>query len=82
MGAYSYVYILQSVNFPERFYVGHTRDLRSRIARHNAGRIRHTAKWMPWVIKTYVALSNPQRAVELERYLKSASGRAFTKKRF
>jgi putative endonuclease len=32
-------------------------------------------------IKTYIALSDVQRAAEFERYLKSASGRAFLKKR-
>jgi hypothetical protein len=31
---------------------------------------------------TYIAFSNEQKAVEFERYLKSASGRAFAKKRY
>jgi putative endonuclease len=81
MNPFTYVYILQSEMFPDRFYVGHTRDLRARLVQHNAGRIPHTAKWKPWRIKSYVALSDIERAIALEKYLKSASGRAFTKNR-
>lgn len=64
----------------ERFYTGFTDDLRTRTRHHNSGRILHTAKWKPWRLKTYIALSDRSRAAQLERYLKSASGRAFTKK--
>jgi predicted GIY-YIG superfamily endonuclease len=78
---FSYVYILQSEIDLERYYVGVAQDLRDRLTRHNAGQILHTNKWKPWRIKTYVALSDSRRAVALERYLKSSSGRAFAKKR-
>jgi putative endonuclease len=78
MSRFTYIYILQSEINPQRYYIGKTRD---RIKRHNAGQILHTAKLRPWRIKTYIAISDPKRAVVLERYLKSSSGRAFTKKR-
>jgi len=81
MGRFLYVYILQSELAPNRFYVGRTEDVRTRLAQHNARHIAHTTKWKPWRIKSYFALSNKQRALDLERYLKSASGRAFAKKR-
>jgi predicted GIY-YIG superfamily endonuclease len=81
MNRFTYVYILQSDVDLDHFYIGRTTDLRSRILRHNSGQVRHTAKWKPWRIKTYVALSDSSRAIALERYLKSASGRAFIKKR-
>ncbi|HET9418930.1 MAG TPA: GIY-YIG nuclease family protein [Chthoniobacterales bacterium] len=80
MPTFTYVYILQSKTHPERFYVGCTRDLRNRFVRHNTGEIAHTSKWKPWRIKTYVAFSDNLRAKDFERYLKSASGRAFVKK--
>ena len=81
MNQFTYVYILQSeINF-DRFYVGRTRDLRARVSRHNSGQVPHTSKWKPWRIKTYIAFSDSERAVAFERYLKSASGRAFIKKR-
>lgn len=76
-----YVYLLQSIEFPNRTYVGLTDDLRSRFSEHNRGRSSHTAKYMPWRLVTYVAFSDEQKAVEFERYLKSASGRAFANKR-
>ena len=76
-----YVYILQSETEAQRFYTGLTNDLRTRLKAHNSGRIIHTAKWKPWRLKTYIALSDRTRAAQLERYLKSASGRAFIKSR-
>ena len=81
MKTFTYVYILQSEAYPDRFYIGRTADLRTRIALHNAGHVRHTTKWKPWRIKSYIALSDAPHAIALEQYLKSASGRAFAKKR-
>ena len=78
---FSYVYILQSQPDPEHFYVGLTDDLRARLRRHNAGEVAHTSKFRPWRVKTAVAFTDRQRAGEFERYLKTASGRAFAKKR-
>jgi len=76
-----YVYILRSSSDSERFYVGVTRDLKERFARHNAGHVPHTSKYGPWELKTYIAFSEEGQAFSFERYLKSASGRAFAKKR-
>ncbi|MBR0715541.1 GIY-YIG nuclease family protein [Bradyrhizobium liaoningense] len=76
-----YVYILRSKSDPSRYYVGLTSDLRARLKRHNAGEVPHTSKFAPWELKTYVAFSDEQQAIAFERYLKSASGRAFAKKR-
>jgi predicted GIY-YIG superfamily endonuclease len=75
-----YVYILENHD-SEHFYVGITDDLRVRLTKHNAGEVTHTSKYKPWRIKTYVAFSDEERAFEFEKYLKSASGRAFAKKR-
>lgn len=77
----TYVYIIQSTGAPERYYVGATGDLCSRLRRHNAGEVSHTSKYAPWKIKTYLAFEDEQQAYAFERYLKSASGRAFAKKR-
>ena len=76
-----YVYILRSEEHPERHYVGVTGDLPSRLKKHNAGEVAHTSKYAPWSIKTYVAFSDEKQAFAFEKYLKSASGRAFAKKR-
>jgi len=79
--SFSYVYILQSESGPERFYVGLTDDLKARLAKHNAGEVSHTVKFRPWKLKTAVAFTDRERASSFERYLKTASGRAFAKKR-
>ena len=76
-----YVYILESLSDAGRHYVGLTSDLRARLAKHNKGDVHHTAKFMPWRLKTYIAFSDETQAVRFEKYLKSASGRAFSKKR-
>ena len=47
-----YTYILQSITDPTRYYVGSTEDLHSRLKKHNAGEVPHTAKYCPWKIKT------------------------------
>jgi predicted GIY-YIG superfamily endonuclease len=77
----TYVYILRSLKLSERYYVGVTADLRSRLRKHNAGEVSHTSKYAPWKIKTYLAFADENQAFAFERYLKSPSGRAFAKKR-
>ena len=76
-----YVYFLQSIDYPEQNYVGLADDLKSRFKAHNAGRSPHTAKYKPWRLVSYVAFSDDAKAVAFEHYMKSASGRAFAKKR-
>ncbi len=76
-----YVYLLESIDHPAETYIGLTDDLKSRFAGHNAGRSPHTAKFKPWRLVTYIAFSDERKAVDFERYLKSASGRAFANKR-
>ena len=76
-----YVYILRSQSEPDRHYVGTTQDLRERVQRHNSGAVSHTAKYGPWQVQTYMAFDDIDRAFAFEKYLKSASGRAFAKKR-
>ncbi len=73
-----YVYLLQSIDFPD---VGLTDDLRARLAKHTKGESPHTSKYKPWRLITYLAFSSEQKAVAFERYLKSSSGRAFANKR-
>lgn len=77
-----YVYILTSVDSPERFYTGITEDLKARLKQHNAGEVFHTAKSGPWIIKNYFAFQDRQKAYAFEKYLKSGSGRAFAIRHF
>ncbi|MGO9243648.1 MAG: GIY-YIG nuclease family protein [Verrucomicrobiia bacterium] len=76
-----YVYILQSGKDLNRFYAGFTKDFKERLAEHNSGKSIHTRALRPWRIKTCIAFTNRQSALDFERYLQTASGRAFAKKR-
>ena len=76
-----YVYVLRSVNYPNQRYFGITSDLRQRMAEHNAGKSAHTSKFRPWRVEAYIGFSKEQKAVAFERYLKTGSGKAFSKKR-
>ena len=78
----TYVYMIQSVEFPEHYYVGMTSDIKTRFAAHNRGESSHTAKFAPWRLVTYLAFVDAAKANAFERYLKTASGRAFAKKHF
>jgi len=77
-----YVYILQSINFPDRHYTGFTEDLLSRLEKHNSGQCPHTSKFKPWKINTAISFDSKEKAMDFEKYLKSHSGRAFAKKHF
>jgi predicted GIY-YIG superfamily endonuclease len=77
-----YVYMLQSIQFPDRYYVGATIELKKRFADHNRGGSVHTRKFLPWKLEGYVAFSNHDKADRFEAYLKTASGRTFAKRHF
>ncbi|MBI2344617.1 GIY-YIG nuclease family protein [Candidatus Dependentiae bacterium] len=77
-----YVYIIQSINFPEQVYIGCTQDFVKRLSNHNCGTTSHTQKYMPWKLVTYSVFEDKDVAYKYEEYLKSGSGRAFAKKRF
>ena len=77
-----YVYILQSVNHLDKYYVGFSTDVKERLRKHNEGGDKHTAKYKPWKIKNTVSVDDKTKALEFEKYLKSHSGWAFTKKHF
>ena len=79
---FHYVYILVSESDPTRHYVGCTRDLDTRLNKHNKGDVPHTAKYRPWHIETCTAFKNKDKAVAFEAYLKSGSGREFARRHF
>ncbi len=78
---FAYVYLLRSESDPTKTYVGMTSDLRNRLEAHNAGKAKHTSKHYPWVLETYLAFSDHEKALRFEKYLKSSSGIAFSNKR-
>jgi putative endonuclease len=77
-----YVYILRSVHHPDQRYFAITSDLRQRLTYHNDGRSPHTTKFRPWRVETYIGFTDEQKATAFERYLKTGSGREFSRRRF
>lgn len=77
-----FVYILESEKDSQHWYVGVTDNVERRLHEHNEGNSAHSNKYKPWRIKNYIAFEGRQKAELFERYIKSHSGRAFTKKHF
>ena len=75
-----FVYILRSGRDPLRHYVGPTSDVDRRIECHNAGPCGHTRQHQPWPILVSLEFPNESAAAQVEKYLKSGSGRAFAKR--
>ena len=75
-----FVYILKSINH-SYIYVGFTNDLDRRLAEHNEGLTQSTKHYAPFVLDAYVAVRTKEKAIELEKYFKTGSGKAVLKKR-
>lgn len=74
-----YTYILRLAT--GKLYVGHTYDLRKRLAEHRRGGVAATRLRRPMNLEFYAAFTSKDRARDFERYLKSSSGKAFRNKR-
>ena len=73
-----YAYILKLWN--GQYYIGSTRDIRTRIRRHFQKAVKTTKRIEPERLEFYAAFKNQKLAVGFERYLKSSSGFAFRNK--
>jgi predicted GIY-YIG superfamily endonuclease len=76
------MYYVYSLSCKDGYYIGCTSDLKDRLDRHQEGLIVATKKRLPVKLEFYIAMCDRYKAFKLERYLKSSSGRAFTKKHF
>ena len=76
-----YVYLLRSSKAQDRRYVGFTVDLRQRLKDHNSGKNPSTKVGRPWEVAWYAAFEQKETALAFEKYLKTASGKAFLRKR-
>ncbi len=76
-----YVYIIQSEKYISQFYTGFTENIESRLDDHNSGKSPHTNKFKPWKLIYYCAFEDKKKALDFEKYLKTASGIAFRNKR-
>ena len=77
-----FVYIIRSVNHPQRRYIGVTSDVAVRVNAHNAGQNRSSASWKPWAIDVTIEFRTERMALRFEKYLKSGAGHAFASSHF
>lgn len=75
-----FVYILKCSD--DSNYTGCTNNLNNRIERHSKGYVSYTKSRLPIKLVTYIAFPDKYQAYKFEKYLKSGSGRAFTKRHF
>ena len=77
-----YVDYLRSQSFPDKTYIGLTRDLKQRLETHNSGGSKFTKPYRPWGLVLFLGFKDKLKATAFEKYLKSGSGSSFAKKRF
>ena len=75
-----YVYILRS-RTDNNLYIGSTNNMGRRLSEHNSAKVDSTKSRLPFSLEAYVAVKDKAKAIELERYFKTGSGRALLQKR-
>ncbi|TSC81236.1 MAG: putative endonuclease [Parcubacteria group bacterium Gr01-1014_19] len=75
-----YVYVLRSIK-DNRFYTGHTDDLRKRLQEHNGKQNFSTKHRAPFKLIYYEACLHITDAKSREKYLKSGMGKRYLKNR-
>ncbi|MGB0934509.1 MAG: GIY-YIG nuclease family protein [Alphaproteobacteria bacterium] len=75
-----YVYFLELSN--NNIYVGFSSSLKQRINAHNDGQVQATKSFLPAKLKSYIAVETKEKALALEKYFKTGSGKAVALKRF
>jgi len=63
-------------------HTGCAENLEERLERHNNGHVPATENRRPVTLVTHIVFSDKYKAFEFEKYLKSGSGREFSKKHF
>jgi predicted GIY-YIG superfamily endonuclease len=75
-----FVYILRSLK-DKNLYIGSTDDIQRRLNVHNTAKVDSTKHRMPFIIEAYIAVKDKAKAVTLEQYFKTGSGKAVLQKR-
>jgi predicted GIY-YIG superfamily endonuclease len=75
-----YVYILRSLRDND-LYIGSTNDIKRRLTEHNSGMVDSTKGRIPFRLEAFIAVKDKTKAIELEQYFKSGSGRVILQKR-
>lgn len=74
-----FMYILKS-QATNRFYVGQTNDIESRLNKHNNGEVASTKSYRPWILEYFEHFETRSEAIKRERYIKARKSRAYIEK--
>jgi putative endonuclease len=80
MNDYRYVYVLRSLK-DNQFYVGFTKNLKTRLEFHNRGLVPSTKRRTPLELVYWEGCINQTDATLREKYLKTAWGKRYIKSR-
>jgi predicted GIY-YIG superfamily endonuclease len=59
------VYILRSINHPERLYIGLTTDLGKRLRSHNTDTTIYSKRYGPWELEVSISIKDKGTAENL-----------------
>jgi putative endonuclease len=76
---YYYVYILYSLS-KDRYYVGYTHEIITRLFKHNAGATPSTRPGIPWKMVYSETFENKRDAIIRESEIKNRKSRLFIEK--
>jgi putative endonuclease len=68
------LYILQSLSYKDKFYVGITDRENERLKEHNRGQTISTKKYLPWQVIYIEKFETKSDSMKREKYLKSLQG--------
>ena len=71
-----YTYVIRSIP-TGRLYKGFCKNLRNRLAQHNAGKTKATHPFIPWEIVYFETFNDLGSTLKREKYFKTAAGRRF-----
>ncbi len=74
-----YTYILYSES-KDKYYVGYTSNIETRLEKHNSGNSRSTKNGIPWKIAYYETHENKSDAIKREYGIKRKKSRKYIEK--
>ena len=80
MKEFYYTYVLKSTK-DKGFYIGWSKDLRSRVKKHNKGQVEATKNRRPFRLVYYEACLLKEGAIKREKSLKTGFGRSYLRRR-
>ncbi len=75
-----YVYVIRSLA-NRTLYVGISKEIERRLKEHNQGKSKYTQSYRPWELIYKEVCQDYKSARKREKYLKSAAGKNFIKKK-